>query len=115
MEFQDVAVLEGGVPAWVKQGQTLERGIPSAKNRLLDSVRRAVRYVQPAELAATLKFSKPLILHVGKSQEFDRGHLLESRWIARGLLEVKIDELSPDEGRAIVVTCSNGRQSTLFA
>ena len=115
MGFEDVAVLHGGVQAWIKNGEGLSAEIPAVENVLLDEARRTARTLQPAELAAASDSSKQLILHVGTSQEFERDHVPKSLWISRGWLEIKTGDLCPDKSRPIVVTCPDGRHSILAA
>ena len=115
MGFEDVAVLQGGVQAWIKNGEGLSTEIPAAENELLDEAHTMARYIRSVELAFFLQFSMSLVLHVGTSQEFERGHVPKSLWISRGWLEIKIGDLCPDKSRPIVVTCPDGRHSILAA
>ena len=105
MGFENVPVLQGGIQGWIRNGNGLSTAMPAAENVLLDEARANARYIRPAELKSLLATSRSLVLHVGSSQDFDKGHVPKSLWISRGWLEIKIGDLCPDKSRPIVVTC----------
>ena len=115
MGFENVAVLQGGIQGWIRNGNGLSTAMPAAENVLLDEARANARYIRPAELKSLLATSRSLVLHVGSSQDFDKGHVPKSLWISRGWLEIKIGDLCPDKSRPIVVTCPDSRHSILAA
>ncbi len=115
MGFENVAVLQGGVQGWVKNGNGLATENPTAENVILDEARATARTIASPELASFLATSNALVLHVGSSHDFEKGHLAKSLWVSRGWLETKIADLCPDKSRPIIVTCADGRQSILAA
>jgi rhodanese-related sulfurtransferase len=109
MGFPDVAVLAGGLPAWVEAGGATETGHPDAAPAGLDAARAAVTAVAPGELGDAV------VLDVDQSDAYTRGHVPGAVWVCRSRLEDRIDALAPDRACPIVVTCSDGRASTLAA
>jgi len=115
MGFENVAVLQGGVQGWIKNGDGLSTAMAAAENVLLDGTRATARYIRPPELVSLLATSKSLVLHVGSSQDFEKGHVPKSLWVSRGWLEIKIGDLCTDKWRPIVITCPDSRHSILAA
>jgi rhodanese-related sulfurtransferase len=115
MGFENVAVLQGGIQGWIKNGHGLSTEIPAAENVLLDEARATAWTIRSPELASILATSNPLVLHVGSSLDFEKGHVPKSLWVSRGWLEIKIGDLCPDKSRTIILTCPDGRQSVLAA
>jgi rhodanese-related sulfurtransferase len=116
MGYPRVAVLTGGLDAWTAAGLPLEQGAPAAPPPFgLEAARARVASVTPDTLATALNGSPPLVLDVGTSRAFGRGHIPGARWLLRSRLEPAIAELAPDRATPIVVTCSDGVNSTLAA
>jgi rhodanese-related sulfurtransferase len=109
MGFPDVAVLGGGLPAWQQAGGAVETGHPSPAPFGWDAARAAVPRVSPDDLGGAL------LLDVGPSDAYTRGHVPGAAWICRSRLEARIAEAAPDRARPIVVTCADGVASTLAA
>lgn len=115
MGFENVAVLQGGIQGWIRNGNGLATEIATAENVLLDEAHATARTIRPPELDPILATSDSLVLHVGSSQDFEKGHVPKSLWVSRGWLEIKIGDLCPDKSRFIILTCPDGRQSILAA
>ncbi len=115
MGFEIVGVLHGGIHGWFRYGNGLSTAIPAAGNVLLDEARASARTIRSPELASILATSNPLVLHVGSSLDFEKGHVPKSLWVSRGWLEIKIGDLCTDKSRPIVVTCPDSRHSILAA
>jgi rhodanese-related sulfurtransferase len=109
MGFPDVAVLAGGLPAWTEAGGAVETGHPSPAPFGYDGARAAVDRVSPGDLG------NALVLDVDQSDTYTRGHVPGAAWVCRSRLESRIAALAPDRARPIVVTCGDGRASTLAA
>jgi rhodanese-related sulfurtransferase len=109
MGFPDVAVLAGGLPAWVEAGGATETGHPDVEPAGLDAARAAVTAVPPGGLGGAL------VLDVDQSDAYTRGHVPGAVWVCRSRLEDRIGALAPDRTCPLVVTCGDGRASTLAA
>jgi rhodanese-related sulfurtransferase len=109
MGFPDVAVLAGGLPAWVEAGGATETGHPDVEPAGLDAARAAVTAVPPGGLGGAL------VLDVDQSDAYTRGHVPGAAWICRSRLEDRIATVAPDRARPIVTTCGDGAASTLAA
>jgi rhodanese-related sulfurtransferase len=109
MGFPDVAVLSGGLPAWTEAGGAVETGHPSPVPFGYEAARAAVPAVKPGEVGDAL------VLDVDTSDAYARGHVPGATWICRSRLETRIGAVARDRARPIVVTCGDGRGSTLAA
>jgi len=113
MGFENVAVLQGGVQGWIRDGQSLSTETSVARVFILDKADAKARYLNPTELDSMSSSTVPFILNVGTSQEYQAGHVPKSLWLSRGWLELKINGLCPDPSQPIVITCPTGQQSIL--
>ena len=109
MRFPDVAVLSGGLPAWTEAGGAIESGHPAALPFGYEAARDAVEAVPPGDVGDAL------VVDVDQSDAYARGHVPGAAWICRSRLESRIGALVTDRARPIVVTCGDGRASTLAA
>ncbi|HTO10202.1 MAG TPA: rhodanese-like domain-containing protein [Candidatus Binatia bacterium] len=109
MGFPDVAALAGGLPAWTEAGGAVETGHPTAVPFGYEAARAAVPGVRPGDLGDAL------VIDVDTSDAYARGHVPGATWICRSRLETRIGAVAPDRARPIVVTCGDGRASTLAA
>jgi rhodanese-related sulfurtransferase len=105
--FRNVGFLEGGLSAWPAAGGAVESGHPSPATFGLDAARASVATVVPGPLGDAL------VLSVDPSDAYARAHVPGAAWICRSRLEARIGALTPDRGRALVVSCADGAQSTL--
>ena len=109
MGFPDVAVLAGGLPAWTEAGGGVETGHPAPAPFGYEAARAAAPSVKPGDLGDAL------VLDVDTSDAYGRGHVPGATWICRSRLESTIAAVARDRARPIVVTCGDGRASTLAA
>jgi rhodanese-related sulfurtransferase len=109
MGFPRVAVLEGGLPAWVRAGHALETGEPATPPAGYEAARRVVERVPPGPPGDAV------VLSVDPSDVYQRGHVPGAGWIGRGRLELRIGRAAADKSRSLLVTCADGVQSTLAA
>ena len=114
--FKSVFVLEGGTEAWTSQGLGLEQGLPRERVFGLEEARSQVSFLSSGDLEARLEQNNSrLVVDVGLSTEYQRGHIPGAVWISRDWLEDRVPELYPDRHQAVVVACTDGRQSILAA
>jgi rhodanese-related sulfurtransferase len=109
MGFPDVAVLAGGLPAWVQAGGATDTGHPTAPPAGLDAARARVTAVPPGDLGDVVT------IDVDQSDAYARGHVPGATWICRSRLENLVGTVAPDRARPVVVTCGDGIASTLAA
>jgi rhodanese-related sulfurtransferase len=109
MGFPDVAVLSGGLPAWTEAGGAVETGHPSPPPFGYEAARAAVPSVRPGDLGDAV------VIDVDTSDAYTRGHVPGATWVCRSRLEARVGAVAPDRARPIVVTCGDGRASTLAA
>jgi len=116
MGLPGVSVLAGGLPAWQAAGGAVETGHPDPDPWGYAAARAAVGTLAPVELSAVLGDARvPLILSVDQSDVYARGHVPGAAWLCRSRLELKAPLALSDRARALVVTCRDGRHSTLAA
>jgi rhodanese-related sulfurtransferase len=114
MGFENVFVLRGGTEAWAERGLELEKGRPRERVFGLENARARAAAMDSRALERSLTDGNNLlVLDVGLSTEYRRGHLPGAAWICRDRLEERLPALYPDRRQPIVVTCPDGLQSTL--
>src|SRR5213595_3823182 len=109
MGFPDVAVLAGGLPAWIDAGGAVETGHPAGVPFGWEAARERVARVEPGRLG-----TGP-ILSVDASDAYARGHVPGAYWLCRSRLEWTVGTVAPDRRAPVVVTCADGFASTLAA
>ena len=115
MGFPDVKVLQGGLEAWRENGGAVESGGSQNEPLGFEAARKLARMLAPSEVNSLLQSSSIGVLHVGSSLDFTAAHLSGSKWISRGWLELKLPALLSDHTRPILLSCADGRSSTLAA
>jgi rhodanese-related sulfurtransferase len=115
MGFRDVKVLQGGLEAWRASGGAIESGVPQNEPLGFGAAKKLARALPAGEINSLLQKSSINILHVGSSADFATAHLPGSKWISRGWLELKLPSLFNDRTRPILLSCADGRSSTLAA
>jgi rhodanese-related sulfurtransferase len=130
MGLPAVSVLAGGLPAWKAGGGAVETGHPDPEPWGYAAARAAVGTLAPVELSAALGGPQappaparatpaparaPMILSVDQSDVYVRGHVPGAAWLCRSRLEWKAPQALADRARALVLTCRDGRHSTLAA
>jgi rhodanese-related sulfurtransferase len=109
MGFPEVALLEGGIPAWRAAGLPLASGA-AAVPIWLAGLRDSIPSVAPSRLGEASR----IVLDVGTSRDFKRGHVPGALWLPRGWLEARLGEIDQD-GREMVVTAADESQAVLAA
>ncbi len=111
MGFPKIFVLEGGLEAWSRQGGTVETGVGGNEPLGLAASKAQTHSIEAHALDRKLRESSISILDLGTSLEFAEAHLPGAQWMSRGWLEPRMPELFTDRNQAIVVSCTDGRQS----
>lgn len=109
MGFPEVALLAGGLPAWRAAGLPLVKGLAAVLTRLAH-LRETVPSVAPSRVGK----GAGIVLDVGTSRDFKRGHIPGALWLPRGWLEVRLPEIIQDD-QEIVVTAADDNQAILAA
>jgi rhodanese-related sulfurtransferase len=77
--------------------------------------RREAQYIDAATLQSEVIADRQPVLDVSTSLEHETAHVPGAKWISRGWLDIKLPELIADRAQRIILTCRDGRQSTLAA
>jgi rhodanese-related sulfurtransferase len=115
MGFRDVKVLQGGIEAWRASGGSVETGASQNQPLGFETAKKLARVVVAGEVNSLLQRSSVNVLHVGSSADFAVAHLPGSKWISRGWLELKLPVLLSERDRPVLISCADGRNSTLAA
>lgn len=124
MGYEDVAILDGGLDAWMSAGRPVESGTRRTERLGLQRAveqrhgcgepvgRDHVEATAPTVSAPDLDPETATVLYVGRSHDFLDGHLPGSRWVSRNALESLLDSERPAN---VVLTCADGGVSTYAA
>ena len=83
---------------------------------LMQQIRERVPEVTPQDVAQMLERGEELMLvDVREREEFEQGCIPGAVHIARGFLELRIEQLAPDRKTRIVLHCAGGTRSLLAA
>ncbi len=82
--------------------------------QITDEAKSRIQEVSVSE-AAKKQAEGALLVDVRESDEFARGHAKGAVGISKGLIELKIEELAPDEATPILCYCGGGSRSALAA
>jgi rhodanese-related sulfurtransferase len=116
MGLAGVAVLRGGLPAWVAAGGEVETGYPAPAPFGLDAIRARVPTVAPRALESERQRPRPpAVLDVDQSDVYARGHVPGAAWLCRSRLELRVASAAPDRAAPLVVSCATGAAATLAA
>ncbi|MGA1525546.1 MAG: rhodanese-like domain-containing protein, partial [Planctomycetota bacterium] len=85
----------------------------SRKQQRIEDLRQRIAEVSPTE-AQALAAAGALLVDIRETEELAAGTPIPSVHVARGFLELRIEELAQDASRTIVVLCAGGVRS-LFA
>jgi rhodanese-related sulfurtransferase len=115
MGYPNVAVLQGGLRGWVANAGRVATGAPEAQPLGIERALRSVPAIDPLAASEKIATAAVAILDVSTSIEFESAHIPGALWMPRGWLELKLPEHFADRPQAILLTCSDGRQSMLAA
>jgi phage shock protein E len=82
--------------------------------KLVAEARSRITEISVLEASAAIKRGA-LVLDVREREEFLRGHIPEAVHLARGTLELEIENRVPDPSTEIVLCCGAGNRSALSA
>jgi len=82
--------------------------------KLAAAARANIKEVSPEEAGKLVK-DGALLIDVRDKEEFAKSHLKNAQHLSRGTLEMKIGNLAPDTGAAIVLYCAGGNRGALAA
>jgi rhodanese-related sulfurtransferase len=115
MGFKQVRVLQGGLHAWQASGQPLVSGASIPELLGFAAAKRMTQYIDAANLQKQIEGGPCTVLDVSTSLEHESAHVPGAKWISRGWIDIKLPELIADRDRRIVLSCSDGSQSTFAA
>ena len=115
MSFPNVQVLDGGLDALTESGAKLITGVSLNEPLGIEAAKETARYIDTKALNRRIADASVLVLDVGTSLDFEAEHVPGARWISRSWIEIKFPQRFPDRNQPVVVTCSDGRQSTFAA
>jgi sulfur-carrier protein adenylyltransferase/sulfurtransferase len=91
-----------------RRGKTFQDLVTEAKEHIQE--------VTPEELRTWQHQGKDIvILDVREPEDYSRGQIPGAVNIPRGMLELEIDELVPDQDKVVVAYCGGGSRSALAA
>jgi rhodanese-related sulfurtransferase len=110
--YPHVSVLEGGIAAWREHGGAVEAGNGRTAPLMLREAQAQASPMEPLRLQELIAADPTLrIVDVNTSKNFAAGHIAGARWVSRGWLEPRADEMLPVRDEAVAVVCQNGIQS----
>lgn len=87
-----------------------------AFDEFIKKIKGEIKEVTVQEVSQQLKKgSKPVVIDVREADEWEAGIILGATPIARGLLELEIEDITEDRGAPIVCYCGGGTRSALAA
>ena len=82
---------------------------------IISQVRKSINVITAAEAAKQCKHDNGIIIDVREPSEFSEKAASNTINIPRGLLEMKMLQLYPDENLAIYIHCATGARAALAA
>ena len=116
--YSDVAVLEGGAPAWKAAGYTLFDGVnlPSKTFGELVEIERHTPRITADELVAMQKRGDDMVIVDGRTwAEYQRFNIPGGISCPNGELALRIDAIAPSPKTRIVVNCAGRTRSIIGA
>lgn len=116
--YSDVAVLEGGAPAWKAAGYTLFDGVnlPSKTFGELIEIERHTPRITADELVAMQKRGDDMVIVDGRTwAEYQRFNIPGGISCPNGELALRIDAIAPSPKTKIVVNCAGRTRSIIGA
>lgn len=91
-----------------RRGKSFEQLVMEAKSR--------IRELPLAEFQRWVSEQRDVvILDVREPSQYEQGHIPGALMMPRGVLELEIDEMIPDQDKTIVCYCGGGSRSSLAA
>ena len=84
--------------------------------KLVSDAKKGVRQTTPEEVKARLDRGEKLVLtDVREDREWDKGHIIGSIHLGKGIIERDIESTIPDKNAEIILYCGGGFRSALAA
>lgn len=84
--------------------------------QLVDEAKRQIEEITPADLKNMQQSGQDFtLIDVRDKEDADKGMIPNAVNVSRGTLEYKIDEVTTDKNRKIVLYCGGGSRSALAA
>ncbi len=84
--------------------------------QLVDEAKRQIEEITPATLKSMQQSGQDFtLIDVRDKEDADKGMIPNAVNVSRGTLEYKIDEVTTDKNRKIVLYCGGGSRSALAA
>src|SRR3954452_12905161 len=85
---------------------------------IIRQIKNQIDEVDPSEVNSAIangNGSRPVLIDVRESDEWDAGHLPGAKHVPRGHLESRIEGAAPDRNAHVVLYCASGNRSALAA
>src|SRR3712207_5503099 len=85
---------------------------------VIRQIKSQIEEVDPSEVNSAVSNgngSRPVLIDVRESDEWDAGHLPGAKHVPRGHLESRIEGAVPDRSQHVVLYCASGNRSALAA
>jgi len=85
---------------------------------VIRQIKSQIDEVDPSEVNSAVSNgngSRPVLIDVRESDEWDAGHIPGAKHVPRGYLESRIEGAVPDRSANIVLYCASGNRSALAA
>jgi rhodanese-related sulfurtransferase len=83
---------------------------------LVEEARQRINEVPAAELAAALvRTPGACLIDVREESEFKAGHVVDAKWLGKGIIERDIEVCFPDKQQPLYLYCGGGFRSALAA
>ncbi|HEV3316607.1 MAG TPA: rhodanese-like domain-containing protein [Candidatus Angelobacter sp.] len=83
--------------------------------QLVDEVKKEIKEIDVHELKRMQQAGDFELIDVREKEESAQGHIPGAHNVPRGVLELRIDEVTADKDRKIVCYCGGGSRSALSA
>ena len=90
-----------------RRGKTFRDLVTEAKSR--------IKEVSREDLKQWLADKNPVVIDVREAADYEAGHVPGAVHCSRGVLELDINEIAPDQDALIVTVCGGGSRSALAA
>ena len=114
--YSNVAVMEGGAPAWKAAGETLfpEIEVPAKGFGAFARTNGEPNFISPKELDAALKSDEDwIVLDSRPNREYRWGNIPGSTNVPGADLVRSFDDLVPDPDTKVVINCMSGTRGIL--
>ncbi len=114
--YTDIAVMEGGAPAWQASGETLfpKIEVPAKGFGAFARINGKPNFISPRELEEALRSDEDwIVLDSRPNREFRWGNIPGSTNVPGAELVRSFDDLVPDPNTKVVVNCMSGTRGIL--